>query len=187
MVQDILGFVVLGVVYVCLAIIVFAPTMYAFWFYLVGRRVSGPGKRFPYTVITVFLLNLLFAYVLGHLAFTYLIQPGVDRANSQAMQAVKSAIAAQEKYHAVHGRYYSLGPVRGPHTGKHGTVVEEDVVLRVEPTWIEDKGQDGFVAQAIHVWGRGAVVATSEKGPWLQPADSTEAQLIRAKLMSSVK
>ena len=46
MVQDIIGVLVIVLVYVCVFIVVFSPTLYAFWIYLVSRKVKMKRKGF---------------------------------------------------------------------------------------------------------------------------------------------
>ncbi|MEW6347714.1 MAG: hypothetical protein AB1646_01515 [Thermodesulfobacteriota bacterium] len=188
MTSKIVSMLILALIYACLAIIVFAPTIFAVWFYAVGRRLS-PGKtRIPVALVTVFLVNLVVAFFVGKLAFDVFVTRSLSQHNARAEQTMRNAIRSQEEFHARHGRYYSVGPIRGPYTNEHGLAIEKDVILQVRPLWEESGGKDdSFEAYAVHVWGREVYLNTKEGDIEKEPFDSHKAKNIRSKLMRSVK
>ncbi len=188
MISTVVSTVILAVFYICLAIIVFAPTIYAAWFYLVARKLSRGKSRVPTALVTTFLLNLGVAYFIGRVAFDVVVTRSVSRNNGLAEQTIRNAVRSQEAFRARNGRYYAIGPVRGPHKTDHGLVIEKDVILQVRPRWEDSGGKDdSFEAYAVHVWGREVYLNTKEGDIEKEPFDSQKAKAIRSKLMRSVK
>ncbi len=188
MISTLVSTVILALVYVCLGIIVFAPTIFSVWFYLAARKLS-PGKaRVPKTLVTTFLVNLVVAFFVGRLAFDVFVTRSLSLNNALAEQTIRAAVQSQEEFHARHGRYYPVGPVRGPYRNEHGLVIGKDVILQVRPLW-EDSGSkdDAFEAYAVHVWGREVYFNTREGDIEKEPFDSPKAKNIRSKLIRSVK
>jgi hypothetical protein len=188
MLQTVIGTAVIILVYLCLFIIVFSPTIYALWIYLIGRKVTGKKKGMFQAVATVLCVNLIVAYFLIHLSFDYFLVNKLSQKDAMAVKTLRSAVASQKKFHASHGRYYSVGPVRGPYRDEHGLTIDKDLIVQVTPTWKgKEKRVDSFRAHAIHVWGQGAAVSTGKGDVTLHPPDSQEAARVRAKLLRSVK
>lgn len=64
---------IIALVYVCLIVIVFAPTIYAVWFYIIGRRISAKSQGLLRIAVYTFCINAVVAYFLFRLAFDYLL------------------------------------------------------------------------------------------------------------------
>lgn len=178
---------VVVIFYFCLGIVLFAPTLYAFWFYLMGRKMPVKRKGLLKAAVTTFAINLVLAYFLFHLAFDYFLVSQVAEKDAIALAAVRSAVSSQQKFFASHGRYYAVGPVRGPYQDKYGLNIPDDVILQVIPIWDKDAGRETFEAYATHALGR-RVSTVKEDGTIVQaPIESGEASLIRKRLVKSVK
>jgi len=186
MIQDAGGIAIIVLCYVCLAIIVFAPTLYAVWFYLVSRKIRGKSRWLLRTALSVFLINAVCAYLLLNLASEYFLNFKAAEKDAVATDAIRSAIASQNRFFHLHGRYYPIGPVRGPYQDENGLTVEKDVILEVSPVRDKKTGAESFEAYAVHVWGRKVVTGRPE-GAADAPFDRDEATRIRAKLFNSVK
>jgi hypothetical protein len=186
MLQDVAGLAIIVLFYVCLAIIVFAPTLYAVWFYIVSRKIKGKSNRLLKTAISVFLVNAVFAYLLLSLASQYFLPQQAAEKDAAATDTIRTAIASQKRFFDRHGRYYLVGPVRGPYNDEYGVVVEKDVILEVTPMRDKKTGAESFEAYAIHVWGRKVVSGRPSRAEdaSLEP---DEEHRIRAKLFNSLK
>jgi hypothetical protein len=183
----ILGAVIIGTVYLCLLVILFAPTLYASSLYVMTRRVGGDTKRVGRTTLTTFVINAILAFFLAHLAIDYFLITRVDANDAGAVDVLERAAACQKRFFASHGRYYSVGPVKGPYQDEHGLRVGEDVILMVEPGWDSVRAVETFHAFALHRLGT-RPARCNGAGKVEQPAqDSAEAQTIRSKLLGSVK
>jgi len=188
MVRDILGIAIIVVVYACFLVIVFSPTLYAAWFYIVGRKMAAKSKgRLLRTALFTFSVNLILAYFLVHLGFDYFLTSQVNEKDAIAGQAVRNALVSEEAYHAKHGRYYPVGPIRGPYRDEHGLVVDKDVILEVVPVWDKDRGVETFQAHAVHVWGRNLLIGAKDGKVEKAPPDSEQAAALKAKLLNSVR
>jgi hypothetical protein len=188
MVRDVIGIGVIVLVYVCLFVIIFAPTIYAVWFFVVGRKMAVKSKgRLLRSALVTFCINLILAYFLVHFGFDYFVTSRISEMDAAAGQAVKNAVASEERFYAKHGRYYAVGPVRGPYEDDHGLVVEKDIVLEVVPVWDKDKGADAFQVYAVHVWGQSLLARTKDGKVEKAPPDSEEAARVKARLLRSVK
>ena len=154
MARDMVGVAIIILVYACFVIIIFSPTLYAAWLYIVGRRMKLKSTRLLRTALITFLMNLVLAGLLVHLGFDYFLPSSIKEKDAIAGQAVENAMLSEEKFHASHGRYYPVGPIRGPYRNEQGLVVEKDVILEVVPVWDKERGIETFQAFALHVWGR---------------------------------
>jgi len=187
MVQEIIGVALIGLFYFCVIIVLFAPTLYAAWIYLISKKVRLKTKGLLKTALTTFCINLILGYFLVHLAFDYFLPSAVAEKNALVVKTLETAVTSQQAFYKVHGRYYSVGPVRGPFTDDQGLAVEKDVILEVVPRWDRSGGNETFQAYAMHVWGRD-LITSDTAGKVTQPAqDSPEAAGIRAKMLNSVK
>ncbi len=187
MVQYVFSVAVIILIYVCFFIVLFSPTIYAFWIYAVSRKVNLKKKGLLRTAVTTLCINLVLAYFLFHLAFDYFLVSKVAEKDALAEKALRSAVLTQKKYFDSHGRYYSVGPVRGPYQGPHGLTVQEDVIVMVEPRWDKIRKKETFQAYALHVWGRDLVAATQEGKVGRLPETSRESTSVRSKLINSTK
>jgi hypothetical protein len=122
-----------------------------------------------------------------HFAFDYFLASKVAEKEALAMQTMNNAIVSQQRFFATHGRYYSVGPVRGPYQNDLGLTVEKDVILEMVPQWDKAKAQETFQAYALHVWGKGLLLNTTEDKVEQAPADSEVSAMVRSKLLNSVK
>jgi len=187
MLQSAVAMAIIIIFYVCATIIVFAPTLCAIWLYLIDRKVSTNSSKMLKALISTLAINAVFAYVLYHFATEYLVNAGLAEKDALAVEAVSRAAAFEEQYFARHGRYYPLGPVRGPYKDELGLVVEKDVVLEVEPVWDKDRGKDAFKVCALHVWGSKVVFRRRDGTLTEGSADSEEAIAARGRLLRSVR
>lgn len=100
---------------------------------------------------------------------------------------MRNAIVSQQRFFAAHGRYYSVGPVRGPYHDKAGLTVEKDVILEVIPQWDKAGEQETFQAYALDVWGKSLLLNTKDGKVEKAPADSELSATVKSKLLNSVK
>ncbi len=187
MLHHIIGFGIIALVYLCFVIVIFAPTIYAAWLYLVTRKISVKRKSITKLLVYVFAINLIIAYFLVHFAFDYFLRTkNAERENSVTF-TITNAVASQQKYFARYGRYYPVGPVRGPYKDEYGLNVEKDVVLYVAPNWDKDSQRESLHAYAIHTWGDTTLeIRDDGKLKKLSP-DSEEFVSIRSRLLNSTK
>lgn len=178
---------VVVIFYICLGIVVFAPTIYAFWFYVISRKMPVKRKGLLRIALTTLVINGVVAYFLFQLAFHYLLVSKVAERDAIALSAVRTAVVSQQNFFASHGRYYSVGPVRGPYEDENGLKIEKDVILQVVPVWDEAAERDAFQAYATHVHGRNVCVVKLDGTIVQAPPESAEVFGIRAKLVRSVK
>jgi len=187
MIPSIVRWSITVICFACLAIIVFAPSIYAVWFYLISRRVGGKSKKTLSATLTTFAINLILAYALFHLGVDYFFTAKVAERDSAARQAVESAVHSQKKFFDSQGRYYSVGPVRGPYKDEYGLSVKKDVILQVEPEWDKDRARASYRAYALNVWGRAVIIRGTDGKVLTLDADSEKAENIREKLVRSVQ
>ena len=188
MLRDVIGIAIIVLVYACLIVIVFSPTIYAGWFFVVGRKVAVKSKRrLLRTALVTFCVNLILAYFLVHFGFDYVVSSRINQMDDAAGQAVTNAVVSERKFFAKYGRYYAVGPVRGPYQDDHGLVVEKDVILEVVPVWDKDRGVETFQAYAVHVWGTNLISSTKDGKVEKTPPHSEHAARLRAKLLRSVR
>ncbi len=187
MIPSIVRWSITIVCFACLAIIVFAPSIYAGWFYLISRKVGGKSKKTLSATLTTFAINLILAYALFHLGVDYFFSAKIAERDSAAREAVESAVRSQKRFFDSHGRYYSVGPVRGPYQDEYGLSVKKDVILRVEPEWDKERARDSFRAYALNVWGRAVIIRGTDGRVLTLDADSEKAEKIRRKLVRSVQ
>jgi hypothetical protein len=187
MARDMVGVAIIILVYACFVIIIFSPTLYAAWLYIVGRRMKLKSTRLLRTALITFLMNLVLAGLLVHLGFDYFLPSSIKEKDDIAGQAVENAMLSEERFHASHGRYYPVGPIRGPYRNEQGLVVEKDVILEVVPVWDKERGIETFQAYALHVWGRNLLMNTKDGKVEKAPQDSDNAAKTKAKLLNSVR
>ena len=114
MLRDVIGFGIIALVYLCFLILIFTPTIYAAWLYLVARKLTTKRKGVTKLLLLTFCLNAIMAYFVAHLAFDYFLgAKSAERENSVTL-TTQNAVASQNKYFAKYGRYYAVGPVAGP-------------------------------------------------------------------------
>ena len=70
-----------------------------------------------------------------HLSIDYFLTHKVAEKDAAALEAIHEAEASQRKFYRLYGRYYSVGPVRGPYRDEHGLNVKKDVILQVVPVY----------------------------------------------------
>jgi hypothetical protein len=187
MLRDIIGLGVVALVYLCFLILVFAPTIYAAWFYLVARKLSTRRKGVTKLLLYTFCLNAIIAYFAAQLAFDYFLGAKSAETGNSVNLTMQNAVASQNRYFAKYGRYYAVGPVRGPYKNEYGLDVEKDVILYVTPKWDKDSQRESFQAYAVYFWSNGVVEGGGDgKLKKLSP-DSEESVRIRSKLLNSVK
>jgi len=73
MLRQIVSTSIIALVYICLLVIVFAPTIYAVWFYIIGRRISPKSKGLFRIAVYTFCINAVIVYFLFRLAFDYVV------------------------------------------------------------------------------------------------------------------
>jgi hypothetical protein len=187
MVRDIIGFGIIALVYLCFLILIFTPTIYAGWLYLVARKLTTKRKGVTKLLLYTFCINVIIAYFVAHLAFDYFLgAKSVERENSITL-TMQNAVTSQNEYFAKYGRYYAVGPVRGPYKNEYGLNVEKDVILYVIPKWDKDLQRESFQAYAIYFWNTGVVEGGSDGKLRNLPPDSAESLRLRSKLLNSVK
>ncbi len=188
MLKTILTTSLVALVYLCLFVIFFSPSIYAFWIYLVGRKVKFKKTgRMLRTALTALMVNILVVCVLVHAAFNFVVPKKVADMEKLIDHSITNAKAAQEKFFAANGRYYSLGPVRGPFKDAYGAAVEENVVVQVEPVWKVGEPKESFQAYAVHMWTDKVLAAsTDSNGPQVVTDPELQAK-IRSRLIHSVK
>jgi uncharacterized protein (DUF58 family) len=187
MVRDIISVGLIVLVYVCLFVVVFAPTIYATWFFIVGRRVKIKRKGLLRAALITLCINSVVAYFLIHLAFDYFLTAKIAEKDALAAQTLQNALVSQTKFFDVHGRYYSIGPVRGPYRDDRGLAVGKDVILLVEPRWDKSSGRERLEAYALHVWGKRLLTGTVDGKVKPVPDESEYFARLRRKMLNSVK
>lgn len=188
MLVEIVGVAIVVLVYLCLLLLLFAPSLYAVWIYIIGRKVKIRRPGLLRNTVTACLVNAVIAYFVAHLAYNYFLETQVAQKDALAVKTVEKAVDSQKRFFAAHGRYYAVGPVRGPYSDENGLTVEKDLILQVVPSWDKTRGgRETFEAYALHVWGKS--VAQSKGGGEITnaPMDSEESARMRAKLMNSTK
>jgi heme/copper-type cytochrome/quinol oxidase subunit 2 len=187
MVKHIFGLAVIAVIYLCILIVVFSPSLYAGWLYLMSRYTKVKRAGLARVAITTFTINAIIVIFLFHFAFNHFLAYKVAEKDAAATQAIQKAVASQENFFSTHGRYYPVGPVRGPYHDDNGLTVEKDIILQVEPHWDKVSHKETFKAYAVHVLGKDLAIRTEDGKVENAPADSDQSTAIRSKLMNSVK
>jgi len=187
MLSDVLGIAIILLVYLCILVVVFAPSLYAAWFYVISRRVSVSSRASLKTAVVTFLINLILVTVLFRLGSEYVITHKIAETDALLESTLRNAISSQERFRSVHGRYYPVGPIRGPYQDGNGLAVDKDVILEVVPVWDKALGRQIFEAHAVHVWGQSVFGNTKDGRIEKAPYDSEHSAEIRAKLLRSVK
>ena len=187
MLHDIVGFGIIALVYLCFLILIFTQTIYAAWLYLVARKLTTKRKGVTKLLLYTFCLNAIIAYFVAQLAFDYFLGAKSAETENSVTLTMQNAVASQNKYFAKYGRYYAVGPVRGPHKDEYGLNVAKDVILYVTPKWDKNSRRESFQAYAIYFWSKD-VVEGSDDGKFKKlPPDSEESLRIRSKLLNSVR
>jgi hypothetical protein len=187
MVQNAVGITVIGLFYICIIIVLFSPSMYTAWLYIMSRYAKVKKTGILRIAVTTFAINIIVVFFLYHLAFNYFLAYKVAEKDAAAAHAIQNAITSQENFYSSHGRYYPVGPVRGPYQDDHGLTVEKDVILQVEPHWDKMTAKETFKAYAVHVLGKDIAVGDENRKIHTAPSDSGQSAAIRSKLMKSVK
>jgi len=179
--------ILLGTVYLCLTVLVFSPSLYVLWLYIIGRRMPIKAEGLLRLTVTTFLINAIVAYFMVHLAYDYLLTAKMAEWQGMARTSLDKAITSEEKFFSSHGRYYAVGPVRGPYKNEYGLLVEKDVILEVVPTWDTQSNSETFQAYAVHIVSRDLLHATKDGKVHQPPHDSEESTRIKAKLFNSIR
>jgi len=187
MLADIVWIAIILLVYFCIAIVVFTPSLYVIWFYLISRQVSVKSRGLLKTAWMTLAINLVLAYFLFHLGSEYVLTHKIDESDALAETTLRNAIKSQENFRAVHGKYYSVGPIRGPYRDENGLTVEEDVILEVVPVWDKKMGKQAFDAHAVHVWGQSVLANTRDGNIERTRTESEPSAQLKAKLLRSVR
>jgi hypothetical protein len=187
MIQEIIGTTVIFLVYLCAVIVVFSPTVYVVWLYVVGRQVSQKTSGLRKLALITLAINIVVAYLLVKLAFDFFLTSKVEQWQASTRSTISNAVVSQERFFRSHGRYYPVGPVRGPYRDDHGLVVEKDVILQVIPRWDKESRTESFHAYAVHVIAKRLLSASRNGKVEQPPADSDEAVQMRSKLFGSVR
>lgn len=185
MIVDYIGLALIFLVYLCLFIIVFSPTLYAVWFYFISRQVRVKKKGLLRIALTTFCINLIVAYFLIHLAFDYFLVSKVAENDASAREAIVSAVASEKRFFSDHGRYYSFGPVRGPYRNDRGLKVPKDVILEVVPKRNKSPEKPTFEVYALHIWGSGLQMSTADGKAQGAPKDSPDHSQIHKRLLKN--
>ena len=146
--RDVIGILIIALVYLCLLVVVFSPTIYAAWFYFMGRKVQIKSKSLLRIVVLTGCANAIVAYFLIHFAFDHILASKVAEKEALAMQTMNNAIVSQQRFFATHGRYRCRTGTRGPYQNDLGLTVEKDVILQMVPQWDKVKAQETFQAYA---------------------------------------
>jgi hypothetical protein len=187
MIQQIMGATLVLLVYLCVVIVVFSPTIYVVWLYVVGRRVSRKTSGLRKLVLITLAMNTVVAYLLLKMAFDFFLTAKVEEWQASTRSTIHNAVMSQRKFFSSHGRYYPVGPVRGPYQDDHGLLVEKDVILQVIPRWDHDSQSETFHAYAAHVLAKLLLSASKDGKVNQPPADAEEAMRMKSKLFGSVK
>lgn len=187
MLQQTIGLIVLLICYVCFAVIVFSPTIYVAWLYVASRRTPSEAPVRPRILVSTLVVNAILGYLLAYLAYDYFVITQVAEQDATAVAAVREAIESERRYFAAQGRYYEVGPVRGPYENEHGLKVSANVILEVVSGWDAQEEKETFQAYAAHVRGRKAVQGGPDGNVEQIAPDSARAFSIRSKLINSVK
>jgi hypothetical protein len=182
-----LGLSVIVLVYFCLLVIAFSPTLYAVWIYIVGAKVKLRKKSMGRVVLSTLLINLIFVYFAFHLMFEVLLPNKVAEIDGLVSRTLENAMAAEKNFFGAHGRYYAVGPVRGPYTDENGLKVEKDVIVQVEPHWDKVAQKESFKAYGVHVFGKKVFVSANDDKVQDAASDAELSARIRSKLINSVK
>jgi len=187
MVREIVGIVLIAVVYFFCVVVIFGPTIYVLWLYVIGRKVAGKARGLLRLTYLTFFINLVVAYFLVKLAFECFLTTKVAEWQNLTTSTILSAVSAEERFFKSQGKYYAVGPVRGPFSDQHGLSVEKDVILEIAPSWDTHLKRETFRAYAVHVLTK-RLVQSNKDGKVEHPsAESTEARRVTSRLLNSVK
>lgn len=184
--RQILGTAIVAIVYLCMIIIVFAPTIYMGWVYWISRKFAGKTRDAFRLVLVTFLVNAMIAYLLVHFAFNYFLKAKMAEWDALARVTVENAVASQRNYFKIHGSYYPVGPIRGPYRDEHGLTVAKDVILEVVPRWDKQQGGESVEIYAVHVFAN-ELFLSSKDGKIERARDSPEMVKLKQRLFNSVR
>jgi uncharacterized membrane protein (GlpM family) len=187
MAQYVVGIALIAIVYICLGIIILAPTIYLAWFYVVSRKIRGVGKVSLRSLILTFIANAIIGYFIFFLIHNWLYVPSVTSNDTIAREMMDKTIAAQNVFYEKHGRYYEVGPVRGPYSGPNGLKLEKNVIVEVTRKWDKSRNKESFQAYGIHLWGDKLYTGDPKGISEEVYADSTQAASIRSRLIESTR
>jgi len=187
MIKSVLANIVIIITYVCLVIIAFSPSLYAAWMYLISRKIPLKNKGLLRIALSTFCINAIIVYFLAHLAFDYFLTARIAAVDKLAADTIRNAITSQHAFFSKHGRYYSIGPVKGPYSDQYGLRVEKDVILYAEPHWDKTSQTETFQVYALHAWGKSLLFSTKNGDVEEIIPDSELSRQMRSKLINSVK
>jgi hypothetical protein len=187
MAREIVGTGIVGLVYFCCLIVIFSPTIYVCWLYVIGRKVEGKARGLGRLSCLTFAINLMVAYFLIKLAFEGFLVNKVAEWQNVTVAAIGSAVAAEKRHFQSHGKYYAVGPVRGPYSDQYGLSVNADVILEVVPSWDSALKRETFRVYAVHVLAKKLIEGSGDGKVAQAPPESRESQTITSKLFNSVK
>lgn len=186
-VGNLIGVSIIILIYLCIAVILFAPSIYVISIYVIGRKAKLKKQGNLKVVLSTCCINLLIVYLLYQIAFHAIVPQKVAEYDELVRKSVKSAAQAEELNFQKTGTSYDIGPFKGPLNDKNGLVIEKDVILRTDPEWDKNSNKQTFVTLALHLWGD-IVMRSVQGGPIerISSKDQTGSQL-RSKLLNSVK
>lgn len=184
--REFVGSAIIAVVYLCIAVIIFAPTIYMGWLYWIGRKLSGKARGMLRLAMLTFIINGMVAYFLMHFAFNYFLTAKMAEWDAMTRTTMHNAVASQKSFFSSHGRYYPVGPVRGPYNDGHGLSVSKDVILEVVPRWEKQSGGESIEVYAVHVLAKDLMIS-SEDGRVERARDSPENVKMKERLFNSVR
>jgi hypothetical protein len=187
MIKTAIGIIIIGLVYLCLAILLFAPTIYAVWIYVIGRKVKLRRRNPLNSLLSTVLINLIIVYVIFHFGFGSLAPSILAETDNLALQTMKDAIVCERKHFDKHGRYFSVGPVKGPYDDENGVKVPRDVILMIEPYWNKSHGKEDISAYAMHVWGKNVAHGDALGNLESTSRDSQSVSQVKSKLLNSTR
>ncbi len=109
MVREIVGTVLVALVYFCFLVVIFGPTIYAVWLYVMGRKVKGKARGLLRLAYLTFFINLVVAYFLVKLAFECFLTTKVAEWQSLTTATIHSAVAAEERFFKTRGKVLLSG------------------------------------------------------------------------------
>lgn len=187
MAREIVGTGIVGLVYLFCLIVIFSPTVYVCWLYVIGRKVGGKAKGLARLSCLTFAINLMVAYFLVKLAFEGFLVNKVTEWQNATIAAIGSAVTAEKRFFRSHGRYYEVGPVRGPYEDQYGLSVKQDVILEVVPSWDKELKKETFRVYAVHVLAKRLMECSQNATPASAAPASPENEKIKSRLFDSVK
>jgi uncharacterized membrane protein (GlpM family) len=187
MVQDILGITILVIVYICLGIIILGPTLYLAWFYVVSRNIRGVGKVSLRSLILTAIANVIVGYFIFFLIHSWFYVPAIASNDTIARELVEKTVISEKAFYEKHGRYYQVGPVRGPYSAPNGIKIDKDIILEATRMWDKNNKRESFRVYGMHLWGDKIFIGDAQGIDEENYSDSAQASSIRARLIKSTK